>query len=312
MVPHGIHHLTAISARIRENRRFYTGPLGMRLVKRSVNQDDVRAYHLFYADAVGSPGSDLTFFDWPARPERRGSRSITRTNLRVPGRSLDWWSARLREAGVSPGPITERAGRPSVDFDDPEGQRLSLVADEGDAGHPWDQSPVPAEHQVRGLGPIELTVPALEPTDAMLRAIGMQQVSDGEEAGSGGRSVHRYGMGAGGAGAELHIVVDPELAPSRLGAGGVHHVAFRIHDAEYDAWAEHLNSLGIPNSGKVDRFWFRSLYFREPNGVLFELATDGPGFGVDEDMATLGETLVLPPFLEHRRDDIVANLKPID
>lgn len=312
MVPHGIHHLTAISARIRDNYRFYTGPLGMRLVKRSVNQDDVRAYHLFYADAVGSPGSDLTFFDWPARPERRGSRSITRTNLRIPRRSLDWWTARLREIGVSPAPVTERAGRPTLDFDDPEGQRLSLVADEGEPAHPWERSPVPPEHQVLGLGPIELTVPALEPTDATLRAIGMRPSSDWEEPGSGGQSVHRYEMGEGGAGAELHIVVDPELAPSRLGAGGVHHVAFRIRDAEYDAWADHLNALGIPNSGKVDRFWFRSLYFREPNGVLFELATDGPGFGVDEDAATLGESLVLPPFLEHRREEIVANLKPID
>jgi glyoxalase family protein len=311
----GIHHLTAISAQIRENHRFYTRTLGMRLVKRSVNQDDVSAYHLFYADAKGSPGSDLTFFDWPAAPERRGSRSITRTHLRVAGTdSLSYWADRLKTLGVGASPVVERDGRLTLDFEDGEGQRLSLV-DDGGAGpsHAWDRSPVPAGHQVRGLGPIVMTVPELEPTDIVLqRAVGMRPVRTYADPASARHTVHVYGMGKGGPAAELHVAVRSDLPAARSGAGGVHHVAFRANDADYDAWADRLNTIGLPNSGKVDRFWFRSLYFREPNGVLFEIATDGPGFGVDEDEATLGEKVVLPPFLEPRRTEIVANLKPID
>src|SRR5688500_1086769 len=152
----GIHHLTAVSASIRQNHRFYTRTLGMRLVKRSVNQDDVSAYHLFYADARGTPGTDLTFFDWPVPPERRGTREITRTHLRVDGAdALDFWTRHLKERGVKAGEVVERDGRLTLDLEDAEGQRLSLV-DDGGAGeaHPWERSPVPAEHQVRGLGPI--------------------------------------------------------------------------------------------------------------------------------------------------------------
>jgi glyoxalase family protein len=311
----GIHHLTAISARIRENKRFYTETVGMRLVKRSVNQDDVSAYHLFYADAKGSPGSDLTFFDWPIPAERRGIPSISRTALRIAGAgSFEFWQRRLRESGVPTGDIVERDGRLTLDFEDPEGQRLSFVDDGGEGvSFPWDKSPVPAAFQVRGLGPITLSVPVLEPTDAVLRlALSMRQVRSYAHPDDASKTVHVYEMGTGGAGAELHVAVQPDLPMARQGAGGVHHVAFRIPDAEYDAWADRLNELGIGNSGKVDRFWFRSLYFREPNGNLFELATDGPGFAVDEDEATLGEKVVLAPFLESHRDVIVANLKPLD
>jgi glyoxalase family protein len=311
----GTHHLTAVSARIRENHRFYTQSLGMRLVKRSVNQDDVRAYHLFYADARGTPGTDLTFFDWDVPPERRGAHSITRTHLRVAGSAaLDFWAARLRELEVAASPVVERDGRLTLDFEDAEGQRLSLV-DDGGAGatHPWEKSPVPPAHQVRGLGPIVMTVPDLAPTDLVLqKATGMRPVRTYADPTSAKHTVHVYEMGDGGAAAELHVAVRPDLSPMRPGAGGVHHVAFRTIDADYDAWADRLNTIGLPNSGKVDRFWFRSLYFREPNGVLFEIATDGPGFAVDEDAATLGEKVVLPPFLEDRRAEILANLKPIE
>ena len=311
----GIHHLTAVSGRIRDNHHFYTRTMGMRLVKRSVNQDDVSAYHLFYADAKGSPGTDLTFFDWPVPPERRGTRSISRTSLRVAGAAtLEWWQGRLREKGVRAGEIAERDGRMTLDFEDPEGQRLSLVDDAGvgDA-HPWERSPVPAEHQVRGLGPIVLSVPALEPTDAILqKGANMRPVREYPHPENARHTVHVYEMGAGGPAAELHVGVQPDLPVARPGAGGVHHVAFRTPDDDYDAWADRLNTLRIPNSGKVDRFWFRSLYFREPNGILFEIASDGPGFSVDEDPSTLGESVVLPPFLEPQRAQIVANLKPID
>jgi glyoxalase family protein len=311
----GIHHLTAISARIRDNHRFYTQALGMRLVKRSVNQDDVSAYHLFYADAEGSPGTDLTFFDWPAAPEARGTRAITRTNLRVDGAdALGFWTERLREQGVRAGEIVERDGRLTLDFEDGEGQRLSLV-DDGGAGEtrPWDRSPVAAEHQVRGLGPIVISVPDLGPTDALLQqGLAMRPVREYPHPDDARHTVHVYEMGEGGPHAELHVAVQRDLPVARSGAGGVHHVAFRTPDADYDAWAERLNTLGIPNSGRVDRYWFRSLYLREPNGVLFEIASDGPGFSVDEDPSTLGEKVVLPPFLEPQRARIVANLKPID
>ncbi len=311
----GIHHLTAVSAKIRDNHHFYTGTVGMRLVKRSVNQDDTSAYHLFYADAKGSPGTDLTFFDWPADRERRGTHAITRTGLRVAGlEALEWWKEHLRQKGIAAGEIAERDGRLTLDFEDAEGQRIALVDDAGKGeSHPWTASPVPAAQQVRGLGPITMSVPALKPTDAVLRqALNMRPVREYAHPDDAKQTVHVYEMGPGGASAELHVAVQPGLPVTRQGAGGVHHVAFRTPDADYDAWAERLNTLGIPNSGKVDRYYFRSLYFREPNGILFEIASDGPGFGVDENEATLGEQVVLPPFLEPRRQEIVSKLKPID
>jgi glyoxalase family protein len=311
----GIHHLTAVSAQIRDNFQFYTQTLGMRLVKRSVNQDDVSAYHLFYSDAKGSPGSDITFFHWVMPPERRGTRSIARTHFRVAGSgTLEWWVRRFQETGVATGLITERDGRLTLDFEDPEGQRLSLIDDQGvGETHPWNRSPVPAEHQIRGLGPIVLSVPSLSPTDAVLQhALHMRPVREFPHSDNSKHTVHVYEMGPGGPAAELHVAVQPDLPVAQLGAGGVHHVAFRTPDQDYEAWAERLNTLGIPNSGEVDRFWFRSLYFREPNGILFEIASDGPGFAVDEDEATLGETVVLPPFLEPRRAEIVANLVPLE
>lgn len=311
----GIHHVTAISAQIRENKRFYTETLGMRLVKRSVNQDDVSAYHLFYADAKGTPGTDLTFFDWPVPRERRGTPAIVRTHLRVAGDdTMAFWAGRLRDAGVAAGEIAERDGRSTLDFEDFEGQRLSLVADGGiGESFPWDRSPVPAEHQIRGLGPIVLSVPTLDPTDSVLRhALNMRPVRTYPHPMNPADTIHVYEMGPGGPGAEVHVAVQPDLPLAQQGAGGVHHVAFRIPDDKYDAWADRLNELRIPNSGKIDRYWFRSLYFREPNGILFEIATDGPGFAVDEDEETLGEKVVLAPFLEPHRAQILANLKPLD
>jgi glyoxalase family protein len=312
----GIHHLTAVSADISGNYRFYTGVMGMRLVKRSVNQDDVRAYHLFYADAKGSPGTDLTFFDWAVPPEQRGSHSITLTSLRVNGHeALEWWARHLDDAGVTHGPITDRDGRAVLDFEDPEGQRLSLVDDGGAGDEPvaWKASPVPEPWQIRGLGPIHMSVPVLQPTALVLTDV-LNMKAAREYAGTDGQSrIVVFEMGGGGPTAELHVHVDPRLPPVRPGAGGVHHVAFRTPDeTQYHAWAERLNELGMPNSGEIDRYYFRSLYMREPNGVLFEIATDGPGFAVDEDPATLGEAVVLPPFLEPRRAEIIRNLKPIE
>jgi len=307
----GIHHLTAVSADIAGNRRFYTEVLGMRLVKRSVNQDDVSAYHLFYADAVGTPGTDVTFFDWSVPPERRGTHSIVRTHLRVTSReTLEWWDARLRERGVANGGVTEVDGRATLYFEDPEGQRLALVDDggAGDAPVPWDASPVPAESQVRGLGPIVMSVPELEPTEQVLtRVMNMRRAREYVHPDEARHTVVVYEMGEGGPHAELHVAVQPDLPVVRPGAGGVHHVAFRTpNEEEYHGWTQRLREMRIPNSGEIDRY-----YFREPNGILFEIATDGPGFAVDEDAATLGESVVLPPFLEPQRERILAGLKPI-
>jgi glyoxalase family protein len=293
----GIHHLTAISAKPRENLAFYTGLLGMRLVKKTVNQDDVSAYHLFYADGKANPGTDLTFFDFPAMPEQRGTNAISRTGLRVAG------------------DVIEVDGRLTLPFEDGEGQRLVLV-DDGGAGSasPWERSPVPSQHQIRGLGPIVLTVQEMSRTAFVLTEVmNMRRVRDYV---AHGAEIHVFAMGKAGdernPAAELHVIEDKESPVARQGAGGVHHVAFRTPDeTQYHAWTQRLNELRVPNSGEVDRFYFRSLYFREPNGILFEIATDGPGFATDEPMATLGEKLALPPFLEPRRAAIEAGLKPI-
>jgi glyoxalase family protein len=310
----GIHHLTAVSGEISRNLVFYTEKLGMRLVKKSINQDDVSAYHLFYADGVAAPGTDLTFFDFPVDREKRGTHSITRTGLRVAGESaLAWWKERFVNLNIAHGPIQERDGRLTLDFEDFEGQRLSLI-DDGGAGdaHPWKRSSVPAEQQIQGLGPVTISVPDLKPTGTVLsRVLGMKIVRTYATPGGGNSTTHVFQMGRGGAEAELHVAVEPHLPIAQPGAGGVHHVAFRIPDNDYDAWNERLAHLRMPSSGPVDRFYFRSLYFREPNGILFEIATDGPGFTADEPLECLGEKLSIPPFMEARRREIEAGLKPL-
>ncbi|WP_374636383.1 ring-cleaving dioxygenase [Paracoccus sp. (in: a-proteobacteria)] len=310
----GIHHLTAITANARGNKEFYTDALGLRLVKKTVNQDDTSAYHLFYADGLASPGTDLTFFDWPAAPERRGTHSISRTGLRVGADSMDFWAGRLADRGLSAGAVTTLDGRATLDFQDPEGQRFRLTEDApGVIANAWEKSPVPASHQIHGLGPITISVPDLGPTDIMLtRVLNMRKTRDYASP-DGQGSVHVYEMGAGGPAAELHVAVQPDLPVARQGAGAVHHVAFRVPDvAAIHQWAQHLDELRIPSSGEVERYYFRSLYFREPGGNLFELATDGPGFAVDEPLESLGERLSLPPFLERQRDMIESRLKPLD
>ncbi|GGE00056.1 glyoxalase family protein [Gemmobacter megaterium] len=307
----GIHHLTAITANASGNKRFYTETLGLRLVKKTVNQDDTSAWHLFYADGLASPGTDITFFDWPTGPERRGSRSVVCTGLRVAPDSLDWWADRLRKAGLAQGDRGVLDGRASLEFEDPEGQRLRLVADAAGPAHPWHGSPVPPEHQIRGLGPVTLSVNDLAPTRRVLETVmNMREVRAYDLADA---AVHVFEMGPGGAAAEVHVAVHPGLQRARQGAGGVHHVAFRTPDAQgIRAWAERLAAQGIQSSGEIERYYFRSLYFREPGGTLFEIASDTPGFTVDEPLDSLGERLSLPPFLEPQRARIEAGLKPID
>ncbi|HEX8463637.1 MAG TPA: ring-cleaving dioxygenase [Abditibacterium sp.] len=313
----GIHHVTAVCADARENARFYTLVMGMRLVKRTVNQDDVSAYHLYYGDNVGSPGTALTFFDWNAPPETRGTRSVSQTGLRVAGtEALEWWQTHLCEQNVQAGEILERDGTFTLDFEDTQGQRLCLIdaGGQGDTPIPWPQSPVPTQFQVRGLGPVVLSVPELGRTNAILTtALEMREVRTYASPRNSKNTIHVYEMGAGGPHAEIHVAVEPDLAPARPGSGGVHHVAFRAPNREaHEAWAEKLFSIGVRHSGEIDRFYFRSLYFREPNGILFEIATDDPGFAVDEPVESLGEKVVLPPFLEPQRERILAGLRPID
>lgn len=311
----GIHHLTAVTARAKQNLDFYTKVLGMRLVKKTVNQDDTSAYHLFYGDGVGSPGSDITFFDWPAKKEVRGTNSAVRTALRVSGEgTFDWWFQHLRANGVSVTEPAEIDGRLSLPFDDPEGQRLLLI-DDGGSGEafPWSESPVPPEHQIRGLGPITLSVSSLSRLDLVIAQImNMTKVREYSSPFSGDQLTHVYEMGDGGVHAELHVIEEPSLNRNFLGAGGVHHVAFRTPDYEsLNEWVKLTEEIGIRSSGEVERFYFRSLYFREPNGILFEIATDIPGFHADEPVESLGTTLSLPPFLEPQRAQIEAGLKPL-
>lgn len=310
----GIHHLTAITADAPGNKRFYTDTLGLRLVKKTVNQDDTSAYHLFYADGLARPGTDLTFFDWPAARERRGTHSISRTGLRVGAGSFDYWAGRLNDAGLAVGPIADLDGRASLDFEDPEGQRFRLTEDApGVTAAPWAKSPVPAEHQIHGLGPITISVPDLAPTEMVLTHVMNLRKARDYPSPDGQGTVHVYEMGQAGPAAELHVAVQPGLPTARQGAGGVHHVAFRVPDkAAIHDWAQRLNQMRVPSSGEVERYYFRSLYFREPGGNLFEIASDEPGFAVDEPMETLGESLSLPPFLEGRRAQIEAGLRPLD
>lgn len=311
----GIHHLTAITANAPANKRFYTETLGLRLVKKTVNQDDTSAYHLFYADGEATPGSDLTFFDWPVSPERRGTHSISRTGLRVAGEeSLNYWAARFKDSGVNADAITSIDGRAAIEFEDPEGQRFRLIDDGGRGeAHAWERSPVSAANQIRGLGPITISVPTLGPTDAVLTRVLNMKEERVYASPDGQGDVHVYAMGEGGPAAELHVAVQPDLPIARQGAGAVHHVAFRTPDVPaIRDWAARLSEFRIPSSGEVERYYFRSLYFREPGGNLFEIATDGPGFTADEPLESLGERLSLPPFLEGKRSSIEAKLKPLD
>ncbi len=326
----GLHHLTAITARAGANMSMATQSLGLRLVKRTVNQDDVSAYHLFYGDAVGRPGTELTFFEWGHVPQRQpGTGEVAETGLRVPTtEALAWWETRLREdARMVVRGRTDRAGRAVLRFADAEGQPFALVVDTespppaepGSADLAaaekawWQSAPVPRERAILGLGPVLLNVRSLEPTARFLTDVmGMRDAGRYADPDRADREVAVFSMGSGGPSAEVHVVARPDLARAQQGFGGVHHVAFRVADhAAQNEWLSHLTRLRVANSGLVERYYFESLYFREPEGTLFELATDGPGFTADEDAMTMGERLALPPFLEPHRERIETGLKPL-
>ncbi|WP_186575980.1 ring-cleaving dioxygenase [Aquibacillus kalidii] len=316
----GIHHVSAITAIAKNNYDFYTRVLGMRLVKKSVNQDDTSMYHLFYADEIGNPGTDLTFFEIiRAGHTYEGNNSISLTSLRVANdAALQYWKERFVELNIDHQEIMEQFNRKVLYFRDPEGQRLMLVSDETnngvEAGTPWNKSPIPQDKGITGLGPVKLTVPDPIPTVKVLtETMGFRHVGNYPSLLTDQPAIEVYETGEGGTGAEIHIEHRKDLPKERPGRGSVHHVAFRVENQEeLVKWKERIQKLRMPNSGLVDRYYFQSLYFREPNGILFELATDGPGFATDEEVKHLGETVALPPFFEDRREEIEAKLKPLN
>ncbi|SDK18738.1 ring-cleaving dioxygenase [Sediminibacillus albus] len=316
----GIHHVSAITANAKNNYRFYTNVLGLRLVKKSVNQDDTSMYHLFYADEKGNPGTDLTFFEIPrAGHTYAGNNSISVTSLRVKDdQALSYWKERFAEYQVDHDEIIEQFGRKVLYFRDPEEQRLVLVSDENNqgvaGGTPWEKSPVPRDKGVLGLGPAKLTVPHADRTINVLTSIlGFEKIGSYPSTVEGNAAIQVFSTAEGGTGAEIHVEERTDVPKERPGRGSVHHVAFRVdNEDELAHWEEKIKQARFPNSGQVDRYYFRSLYFREPNGILFELATDGPGFTTDEAFDHLGESVALPPFLESRRSEIEARLKPLD
>ncbi|MBE4909773.1 ring-cleaving dioxygenase [Bacillus luteolus] len=314
----GQHHVSAITANASQNYHFYTKILGLRLVKKTVNQDDTSMYHLFYADERGNPGTDLTFFEIPrAGHTYYGTNSISTTSLRVPNdAALDYWKSRFEEFGVEYEEVSRATGRATLAFKDFEGQRLELVSDEHnqgvEGGKPWDKSPVPVEHAILGLGPVYLTVEEIEKTAKVLTDV-LGYRKKGTYTSEERFEVSIFETAEGGTGAEIHLVERADLPKEKPGRGSVHHVAFRVENQEeLMKWVQLLKQLRIPSSGFVERYYFKSLYFREPNGILFELATDGPGFEGDEPFESLGEKLALPPYFEDRRAEIEARIKPLD
>jgi glyoxalase family protein len=303
----GIHHVTAICGDAQENLDFYSGVLGMRLVKRSVNQDDPGTYHLFYADADGHPGTDLTFFPFQHSPRGRLGHGLgVEIALAIHGDSLDYWTERLRAHDIAVGG-DERRGERALTFDDPHGQHLALVATRDPREFTaWDRSAVPAEHQVRGLHAVRAWERELGVTASFLMNV-LEFTDFGEADGW-----HRYGVGGGGSGKHIEIREAPNVQRGAWGVGTMHHVAWRVADESVErSLRERILEAHRRPTDVIDRFWFKSVYFLEPGGVLFEIATEGPGFTADEDLAHLGERLVLPPWLEAQRAAIEANLPPI-
>ncbi|AXI07743.1 ring-cleaving dioxygenase [Oceanobacillus zhaokaii] len=307
----GHHHISMVTKNANQNNYFYRHVLGLRRVKMTVNQDNPFMYHLFYGDKTGSAGTELSFFEMPqVGRTHRGSNAITKIGLLVPSEeSLSYWKARLEEHDVKHSDITTYAKRPALNFEDPEGLRMVLLASNGEKVEFWDtweKSGVPAEHQIQGMGSVEMTVKRLDKLASTLTDLfGYSEVSRTEDEAIF-QSVKGEVFG--------EIVVKSLDGPTeKPGRGSIHHLAIRVkNENELIFWEEQVKQRGFSSSGIVDRFYFKSLYFRESNGILFEIATDGPGFTIDGDVEHLGEKLDLPPFLEDRRKEIEEKLKPIE
>jgi len=304
----GLHHVTAIAGDAQENLDFYVGVLGMRLVKKTVNQDAPDTYHLFYADGAAHAGTDLTFFPWPgAAPGRIGTGLTVEVALAVPSGSLAYWADRLEQHGIQPGKPGVRFGERLLTFADPHGLELALIeTSDSREFTPWPRSPVPEPHQVRGLHGVRLLERSAAATVDFLRAtLGFEEI--GQEDGW-----RRLALPGTRSGRVLDLKEAPAERQGTWGTGSVHHIAWRVpDDATELAVQRRLGSAGRRPTEVVDRFWFKSVYFKEPGGALFEIATDGPGFGVDEALDQLGARLVLPPWLEPERAAIESSLPPL-
>ncbi|KAA1183444.1 ring-cleaving dioxygenase [Paenibacillus sp. B2(2019)] len=309
----GIHHVTAITSSAEKNYEFFTYVLGMRLVKKTVNQDDIQTYHLFFADDKGSAGTDMTFFDFPNIPKGvHGTNEIAKTSFRVPtDAALDYWVKRFDRLNVKHNGIKEQFGKKTLSFVDFDDQQYQLISDEFNegvaSGTPWQKGPIPLEFAITGLGPIFVRIADFSYFKEMLERVMLFKEIAQEGA------YHLFEVGEGGNGAQIIVEHNEDLPNSRQGFGTVHHAAFRVEDrAMLDEWTKHFEDFGFRTSGYVDRHFFESLYTRVAPQILFELATDGPGFMGDEEYETVGEKLSLPPFLEPKREQIEKLVRPID
>ncbi|WP_342605313.1 ring-cleaving dioxygenase [Peribacillus sp. FSL E2-0159] len=309
----GIHHVTAITSSAEKNYEFFTYILGMRLVKKTVNQDDIQTYHLFFADDVGGPGTDMTFFDFPGIPKGvHGTNEISKTSFRVPNdAALEYWVKRFDRLEVRNTGIQEQFGKKILTFVDFDDQQYQLISDENDegvaAGIPWQKGPIPLEYAITGLGPIFIRIANFDYFKEMMEKVLLFKEIDKEG------SFHLFEVGEGGNGAQVIVEHNSILPQSRQGFGTVHHTAFRVEDRSVlEEWIKRMESFQFHTSGYVDRHFFESLYVRVAPQILFEFATDGPGFMGDEPYETLGEKLSLPPFLEPKRDQIEKLVRPID
>jgi len=309
---HGLHHITSITDNAQRNFDFFTHVLGMRLVKKTVNQDDIQTYHTFFADQKGSPGTDITFFDFKDVPKGvHGRDEIARIGLRIPSlKALDYWKKRLHHYDVPFQEVT-LYDKPFLYFTEADGQQYALSVDEGFEGvlpgEPWDASKVPNEFQIIGLGPVFFNVSDPKSMDTILTSVlGFKATTDGS-------MTREYTLPEGGHGATIYVTEDHQ-APGYQGYGTVHHVAFRVEDKPaLETWIDYFSSQKVPHSGFVDRFYFKSLYTRLYRPILFEFATDGPGFIDDEeDLSSLGQTLALPPKLRPLRKEIEATVRPLN
>jgi len=305
----GIHHVTAIAGDPRRNLAFYAGVLGLRLVKRTVNYDDPNTYHLYYGDESGRPGTILTFFPWPGAPRGSdGTGQGTVTAFSIPARSMEYWMERLAGDGIAWEGPSRRFDESSLSFADPDGLRLELRDDPGAEAEPaWKAGPVPPEFAVRGLHGVTLALDAHEGTASLLTEVmGFRRVaSEGDRI--------RYQAANGALASRVDLLALPGSPRGRMGVGVVHHVAWRTSDDEEQrAWRARIAAHGLHPTPVYDRQYFRSVYFREPGGVLFEIATDTPGFGVDETPERLGTGLKLPPWLEPDRQRIERILPPLE
>ena len=309
----GIHHVTAITSSAEKNYEFFTYVLGMRLVKKTVNQDDIQTYHLFFADDKGSAGTDMTFFDFPGIQQgTHGTNEIYKTAFRVPtDEAIDYWVKRLDKYEVKHTNVRQLFGKKTLSFVDFDDQQYMLISDEHNkgvaAGTPWEKGPVPLEFAITGLGPVHIRIVEFDNLKEVLEKVMLFS----EIAKEG--SLHLFEVGEGGNGAQVIVEHNTVLPQGRQGFGTVHHAAFRVEDTKVlHEWINRLQGFGFHTSGYVDRFFFESLYARVAHGILFEWATDGPGFMGDEPYETVGELLSLPPFLEPKREQIEKMVRPIN